>query len=175
MKTKKMTILSIICILLAAALALSVFALVTSQAKNAALEEENHALKAQIENMSVTLDILPEDCYCTLVIADWSVSGNALTATAYAEAVLPDPAITDARIEMRRGETILNTQSITFGSGDAIGIYEADATVQFDFPEIDAGEELQLWLVVESESAGLLESCGGGWYPENGEWLLITG
>ena len=44
-----------------------------------------------------------------------------------------------------------------------------------DFPEIGADEELQLWLVVQSENAGLLDSCGGGWYFENGEWMLITG
>ena len=175
MKTKKITILSIVCILLAAVLALSVFALVSSKAQITALEEENHALKAQIENMSVTHDFLPEDCYCTLVVADWSVNGNALTATTFAQAVLPDPAISDARIELRRGEAVLDSLTIKFGDGDAVGIYEVDASVEFDLPDISEGEELQLWLVVESESAGVLESCGGGWYLENGEWMLITG
>lgn len=175
MKTKKSAILVIVCLLLAAALALSVFALVAAKKQVAALEEENHALKAQIENMSVTYDWLPEETYCTLVVADWSVSGNVLTANTFAQAVLADPAVSDARIELRRGETVLDSQSVTFGSGDAPGIYEVDASVTFDFPEIGADEELQLWLVVESESAGLLDSCGGGWYHENGEWMLITG
>lgn len=175
MKTKKITMLSIVCILLAAVLALSVFALVSSKSKINALEEENHALKAQIENMSVYQDWLPEDSYCALVVADWSVNGNVLTADTFAQAVLSDPVIYDARIELRRGEAVLDSMSITFGSGDAIGIYEADTSVKFDFPEISADEELQLWLVVESEGAGLLDSCGGGWYLENGEWMLITG
>ena len=98
-----------------------------------------------------------------------------MTANTFAQAILPDAAISDARIELRKGENVLDSQSISFGSGDAIGIYEVDVSVQFDFPEIGADEELQLWLIVDSESAGLLETCGGGWYPENGEWMLITG
>ena len=175
MKNKKTTVLLVICILLAAVLALSVFALFSAKEEISALEEENHALKAQIENMSVSYNLLPEEAYCSLVVAEWSVNGNAMTATTFAQAVLPTPTIYDARIDLRRGESILATQSVTFGNGDAIDIYEADASVAFDFPAIGADEELQLWLVVESESAGLLEFCGGGWYLENNEWMLITG
>ena len=175
MKTKTNALLVIVCILMAVVLALSVFALFSAKADIRALEEENHALKAQIENMSVTYDWLPEDSYCTLVVADWAVNGNVLTADTFAQAALPDPAITDARIELRRGETVLDSLTITFENGEAIGIYEVDVSVEFDFPEIGADEELQLWLVVESESAGILDSCGGGWYLENGEWMLITG
>ena len=87
MKTKKSTGLVIVCILLAAVLALSVFALVSTrnqlialEAENAALEEEIHALKAQIENMSIAQNWLPEEAYCTLVVANWSVADNVLTA-----------------------------------------------------------------------------------------------
>ena len=182
MKTKKSTLLVIVCVLLAAALALSVFALFsaknqigTLEAQYEALQEENHALKAQIENMSIAQSWLPEEAYCTLVVADWSVSDNVLTATTFAEAVLPDPAISDACIELRRGETVLESQPVTFVDGDAVGIYEADVSIQFHFPEIGADEELQLWLVVDSEVTGLLDSCGGGWYLEDSEWMLITG
>ena len=175
MKTKTNALLVIVCILMAVVLALSVFALASAKSTINALEEENHALKAQIENMSVAQDWLNEEAYCTLVVADWSVHNGVLTANTFAQAILPDAAISDARIELRKGETVLDSQSISFGSGDAIGIYEVDASVQFDFPEIGADEELQLWLIVDSESAGLLETCGGGWYPENGEWMLITG
>ena len=175
MKTKKSAILVIVCILLAAVLALSVFALVSAQNQIAALEEENHALKAQIENISASNTWVSEEAYCSLVVADWSVNGGVLNATAFAQAVIADPAVSDARIELRRGETVLDSQSVSFGNGDALGIYEADASVTFNFPSIGADEELQLWLVVQSESAGLLDSCGGGWYFENGEWMLITG
>ena len=182
MKTKKSTGLVIVCILLAAVLALSVFALVSTrnqlialEAENAALEEEIHALKAQIENMSIAPNWLPEEAYCTLVVANWSVADNVLTADTFAEAVLPDSAVSDACVELRRGDTVLASQPVTFSNGDAVGIYEADVSIRFDLPEIGADEELQLWLVVDSEVTGLLDSCGGGWYLENGEWMLITG
>lgn len=182
MKTKKSTGLVIVCILLVAALALSVFALFSAKNQIAALEtendalvEENHALKAQLENMSVEQSWFPEEAYCTLVIANWSVTDNVLTATAFAEAILPDSAVSDACIELRRGETVLESQSVTFSSGDAVGIYEADVSIQLELPEIGADEELQLWLVVDSEVTDLLESCGGGWYLDAGEWMLITG
>ena len=182
MKTKKSAVLVIVCVLLAAVLALSVFALFSAknqitalEMENEALVEENHALKAQLENMSAAHTWMPEEAYCSLVVADWSVNGGVLNATAFAQAVVADSAVSDARSELRRGETVLDTQSITFGSGDALGIFEVDASVSFDFPSIGADEELQLWLVVQSESTGQLDSCGGGWYFENGEWMLITG
>ena len=175
MKTKKSAVLVIVCVLLAAVLALSVFALVSAKNQIAALEEENHALKAQIENMSVSNVWTPEEAYCTLVVAEWSVNNNVLTAKAFAEAVLPGSTASDAYIELRRGETVCSSLPVTFSNGDAIDLYEADMSVQFDFPEIGADEELQLWLVVQSEDAGLLDSCGGGWYFETGEWMLITG
>lgn len=175
MKTKKSAVLVIVCILLAAVLALSVFALVSAKNQITALEEENHALKAQIENMSVSNTWVPEEAYCSLVVGDWSVNGGVLNATAFAQAFIADSAVPDARIELRRGETVLDSQSITFGNGDALGICEADVSVTFDFPSIGADEELQLWLVVQSENTGLLDTCGGGWYFENGEWMLITG
>ena len=99
MKTKKSAVLVIVCVLLAAVLALSVFALVSAKNQIAALEEENHALKAQIENMSVSNVWTPEEAYCTLVVAEWSVNNNVLTAKAFAEAVLPGSTASAATVQ----------------------------------------------------------------------------
>ena len=175
MKTKKMPILLIVCIILAAALVLSVVALASAKSQLKALEEENRTLTEQIRTLHASQSWQVDDFYCSLVIADWAVENNALSALTFSQAVLPDSAVSDARIELRRGETVVTSQAITLDESGTPNLYEVDSTLEFEFPAIGADEELQLWLVVESEAAGLLENCAGGWYLENNEWMLITG
>lgn len=175
MKTKKMPILLIVCIVLAAALVLSVATLASTKSQLKALEEENRTLLEQVRTLHASQSWQVDDFYCSLVVADWAVENNTLSALTFSQAVLPDSAAFDARIELRRGETVVISQAITLVESGTSNLYEVDSTLEFDFPAIGADEELQLWLVVESEETGLLENCAGGWYLENNEWMLVTG
>ena len=186
----KQKIYPALCILLAAALALTVGLLFSAKAEAAAaveqlqilsgrlqtLEEENTALRLQQSFQSVQWAPMEDGDYrCTLLVESWSEADGSMTVDAFAQTLLAPQADFHARLELRRGDEVLSEVPAVLEAGEAAGVYEADVSASFRIPAIADGEELQLWLVVESDCCGILSSCGAGWYPENGEWLLITG
>lgn len=194
MKKKAYTISLIVCVILAAALLLSVIALVSAKSKVKAsseqvltlikrvqaLEEENQTLQAQLDAQSsaVQAEVTPvdtEDFYCTLMVDTWEVKDGKLTADTFAQAVLSEGVNFSAQIELWRGDAVLASQDVILDIGEADGVFESDVKVAFQIPEIGADEELQLWLMVEPVGSEALFACGAGWYLEDGVLMLITG
>ena len=194
MKLKTPTLFLIICLILATALLLSVISLVSAKSDVAALEEQirtledqnhqltalNQTLQAQIDAQSNMIQTVvdpvdTEDFYCTLVVDTWEVKDSTLTVHTFAQAVLAESVKSNAQIELWRGETVLASQPIALDLGEADGVFEADASVSFELPEIEADEELQLWLMVEPAGSDALFACGAGWYLEDGQLMIITG
>lgn len=191
MKKASPNILLILCIVLAAALLLSVGALISAKAEAKAateqlqilsdrlqtLETENATLRLQQGFLdSVWTPVEGEsDYHCTLMVESWSVENTTLSVSTFAQAVLAPDAVCSAQLELRLGNTVIASQPIDLNAGEAEGIFEADTAVSFSIPEISADEELQLWLIVESAGSDTLYACGAGWYQEDGHLLLITG
>ena len=198
MKKNALTITLILCAVLAAALLLTGISLVTAKAeiKDAqaqiqfltaqvqALEQQNQSLQAQPDNQTTavppvqtqTSTVDAEDFYCTLVIDDWTVQNGILAVDAFAQAYLDTNIKSTAQIELWRGDAVLETQEILLDIGEAEGMFEADIVgAAFTLPEITAGEELQLWLMVKPSGSDALFSCGAGWYLEDGQLMIITG
>lgn len=175
MKKKTFTTSQIICILLVAALVLSVVALICAESKNTDLKEDDQALQTQPEDIPIQEEVLPAESYCTLVIDTWSAKDGILTIGTFAQAVLSENVGASARLEFWKDEAVLSSQPITLEPGEAAGVYEADVTAQFEIPEITTADDLQLWLVVELENGQVLDSCGAGWYLEDEQLMLITG
>ena len=185
----------IACVLLAAALLLSVTALIAakSEAKAASeqvqaltgqiqtLEEQNQALRLQLSYQNATwfpteeLPAYGEAYDCTLMVDGWEKEGGTLKVSVFAQAFLEEDVPFTARLELRRGDAVLESQPVTLDTGEAAGSFEAEVTVSFSMPEIGADEELQLWLAVQSAGSDPLFACGAGWYLEDGQLMLITG
>lgn len=178
MKQKSLTISLLVCAVLAAALLLSVVALISAKSEISALEDQVHALSAQLDaasNQTVSVNAIPEGDYCTLIIEKWSAENGILTVDALAQAALPANTNAQARIELWDKTDILSSQPFTLDARKELGIYEAETTVQFELPKMDEGDELQLWLIVEPEGGLDIFSCGAGFYLEDGQVMIIAG
>lgn len=176
MKKNTLTITLIVCAVVAAILLLAMILLIPSKPDDAAQNVQTQPTQPQLtepENAVNPMDM--EDYYCTLVIDTWSAENGKLTVGTFAQAVLPEDFDYTAQIELWKNNAVLSSEPITMGAGEDKGICEADVTVTFDLPEIAVDEELQLWLTVDVDGAQALFSCGGGWYLEDGQLMLITG
>lgn len=184
MKKKQIfRIACILCIVLAAALLLSVIGLISANAKVAALEEEVQTLNAHVQALEMQLsvqDFLTDQGadvdYATLSIESWDVDGENLTVSGYAFVGLFSDSIIGAQLELRRGEILLQSIPLMLELGEAENVYEAAiADTSFRIPELNSEEELQLWLVVTPTSSAPLSAYGAGWYVEDGSLMLIAG
>lgn len=187
----KKNILPILCVVLAVALIFTVVGLISANKKADAAVEQLQILASRVqaleeENLTLRLQqswqetqwsaVEGEEAYhCTLVIESWSAQTDFLTVEAFAQAVLPPDAAYSAQLELWLGSDVIAAQPITLTASEAAGIFDTDVSVDFSVPAIGDGEELQLWLVVESVGCDTLFHCGGSWYPENGQLMLITG
>lgn len=192
MKKKRNLPLVILCILLLAALAASLFFLHAARAdlevlqvqllelteENAQLSNLNYTLQLQLDNQfledSGASSYVEED-YCALMIAQWSAQNGVLTFDAQAEVFLTAPSEITARLELWRGDAVYDSQPITLTKADSDTAYQTALTASFQLPQIAEGEELQLWLMVETDTGKMLFACAAGWYLENGQLAMITG
>ena len=186
MRVKKSTFFQIICALLSAALLLSVIGFISAKSEVKELEEEVLALleeKQQLSALNQTLqnqlnvqyNSLEGDYYCELVVNNWSQKNGNLIIDASAQAALPVGTAPSGRIELWRGSTVIESVPVTLNAGQTEGMFEADASLTFDIPAIEAEEELELWLIVESGEINDLFTCGAGWYLEGNELMIIAG
>ena len=188
MQKKVFTISLLLCVILAAALLLSVVSLVSARSEIAALTEQVHALEEQNQQLRTQMvaaeppiqtDITATDLtsyYCTLTVDSWSIEGNTLTVSALAYANLPGCTKANAQLELWLGSTVLQGSSVTLDIGEADGVFEAEITnASFTIPEISSDEELHLWLTVEPMNNQPVFVCGASWYTENGQLMLIAG
>jgi len=187
MKTKKTTIFLIVCVLLSAALLLSVISLVNTKSDVKELEAEvlelaeanqqlsllNQALQAQLSGEIVGSS--EGEFYCALSVDDWSQKKSVLTVDAFAQAFLPADAQPTGRIELWRGSTVVDNQPLTLTANAVDGSFEAEVSLTFDIPALEPGEEMELWLIVETPGHNTLFTCGAGWYSEAGQLMIIAG
>lgn len=188
MKKKVSLIFPVICILLIAALVVSFLQLksvkgdvkeLEKQVKELAEENQqlssiNLALQLQVDSLTASPADLP-DSYCSLFVDSWSVKNNMLTVDGLAQAVFLDHTNFTAKIEIWKDNEVLSSQNISLTTGGADAVYEGAVSVKFEIPQIEAGEELELWLMVAPENGTPLFSCGAGWYLENGQMMIIAG
>ncbi len=184
MKKIPLTLCLLICAVLAASLLFSVVALVGAKSNAAALleladelearadqlEAQNHSLKVQLSSLVSDSDTE----FCSLIVDSWSAEKGVLTIGAFAQAVLPENVTPSAQIELWHNNALVASHPVSLAAGEAEGYLEADADVAFHIPDISTGEELQLWLIVSTDSKTLF-FCGSGWYLEDGQLMLITG
>lgn len=186
MKTKKATPYLIICVLLSAALLLSVVFLISAksdvkelEAEILALTEENQQLSLLNQALHTQLNdrvgVVDGEHFCELSVDDWSQENGALNVSIWAQASLPAGVQPNARIEMWRGSDVIANQPITLAAGEIDGIFEAVSTLSFQIPAIEPSEELELWLIVEAPGCNTLFTCGAGWYQEDGQLMIIAG
>ena len=192
MKKKRNLPLLILNLLLLAALAVSLFFLHAAKAdlkvlkvqllelteENARLNNLNYALQLQLDNQflqdSGASSYVEED-YCALMLAQWSEQDGILSFDAQAEVFLTAPAEITARLELWRGDAVYDSQPITLTKADSDTAWQTALSASFSIPQIAEGEELQLWLMVETDTGNTLFACAAGWYLENGQLAMITG
>ena len=191
MKNKTSVILLIVCIALCAALLLSVFSLRAVKSDISALEaqiqelvDENDQLSSQNQALRLQLDSVSmsgvdstyiEEDYCSLMIDSWSEENGVLSFDALAQLFLTAPANFTARLELWQGDAVSSTQPVTLNETEVSTVFEADLSASFQIPEINEGEELQLWLMIELESGDSLFACGATLTPEDGQFAVIAG
>jgi len=183
MKTKKISIHLIVCAVLAVALLLSVIGFFSARADVKELEaevlilaEENQQLKLLNQALQSQFNMQDDtEIYCELSVGDWSEKDGTLTGTAYAQAFLPIGAQSTARIELWHGPDVVGSEPVALDPDAVGGFCEAEASFSFKIPTLQADEDLQLWLVIDSDSFNTISSCGAGWYEENGQLLVIAG
>ena len=192
MKKKRNLPLVILCFLLLAALSVSLFFLYDTKSdlavlqtqiqeltdENAQLSNLNYALQLQLDNQFLQdsgASTYVEEDYCALMIAQWSAQDGILSFDAQAEVFLTTPAEITARLELWRGDAVYDSQPVTLTKADSDTAWQTALSASFQIPPIAEGEELQLWLMVETDDGNTLFACAAGWYLENGQWMLISG
>lgn len=189
MKKKISIIFPVISLLLAAALAVSVFALISVKSDVAALEQQvlkltedkqqlealNRLLQMQTSAPAENGEAITEEPYCTMYVDSWSLENNLLTVDTFAQAYLPAGGDFIAKAEIWKDDQVLTSQSIVLEPGESVSSYEASATVKFDMSELLHHEEFELWLMVAPANGSPLFYCAGGWYLENGQLMVIAG
>ena len=190
MKKKVLNIWQILCLILAAALVLTGVVLIS---KVAALKEEVKLLNVQVAELekyntelltqrdysaTVEEEIGFEESadYSNLDIDGWAVQDGVLTVTGSIHVGMFSDTVSSARLELRKGDEVLQTISLELLEGEAEDVYETELTgVSFRIPEISASEELQLWLVVQPAAGNAFSTFGASWYQAGGQLMLITG
>ena len=192
MKKKRNLPLLIINLLLLAALSVSLFFLYDTKSdlavlqtqiqeltdENAQLSNLNYALQLQLDNQFLQdsgASTYVEEDYCALMIAQWSAQDGILSFDAQAEVFLTTPAEITARLELWRGDAVYDSQPVTLTKADSDTAWQTALSASFQIPPIAEGEELQLWLMVETDDGNTLFACAAGWYLENGQLAMITG
>lgn len=188
MKTKTLKISQILCIVLAAALLLTVVLLIGAKSEVSDLEKEVQALNEQVQSLHAQLnshsvsvvpgtDNVEEDGdYSTFIIDYWAANDGMLTVSSSVYVGMFSDELSGARVELWRGDAVVQSIPLALAEGEAEDVYEAVLTdVTFTIPQIDSTEELQLWLVVESANGNPVFTCGAGWYLEGDELMLVSG
>ena len=194
MKKKFLVVFQILSIFLAAALLLSVVALVRSGSEKATLEEQVQTLRAEVEELQARNqelnaqlnswgiqsgeygEIKPEFDYSSLEIDSWSENSGMLTVSGYIHVGMFSDKLSSARLELWKGDVVLQSLPLQLQESEAEDVYEKElADISFQIPDLSSNEELQLWLVMESASGNIVFTFGAGWYQEDGHLLLITG
>ena len=191
MRKRRKQPLLIPCVLLALALIVSLFFLLRARSDVKELEEAllelteekaatdnlNEALRIQLDSyfLGIPGGTYDEEDYCSLLVDDWSESKGKLKVDTLAQVFFANPTDFSARLELWRGESVVASQNVTLNSTEAETVFEANISTSFDIPNLSAGEELQLCLMIEPENGNSFFSYAAGWQLEDGNLVIITG
>lgn len=183
MKKNPLSILAVICALLA---------LVAALANLVALGRINEELTARLNTLQSQMDELRRDpeemqgamttpeeedmeAWCNLVVDDWSATESTLTADIFAVAQLEDAlTVSQAQLQLICGEQS-QVRDIEMRPGEGSDSYEANLPgFVFDLPEMEDGDELTLELIVTFTGARNIHARVH-WYLEDGSLYLVSG
>ena len=122
------------------------------------------------------------NAYCNLFVEDWIQADGKLTLlTGYAQVQLPriggrtvDYQSSD--LVLRLGDAELQRVALDLPQGEAEGSYEMILqNVDFDMPEIEEEQQLDLWLEVTLDNGKSLTYNGCSWFYADGNLILAVG
>lgn len=143
------------------------------------LTEQQALLRAQLDSVAESNTAQPDaghqEAYCNLYVNDWAVTGGELVVSAFAQAVVPG-GTGQARLELKWNGTTVDAKELAMYPGEAGDSLEAEpAGMTFPIPQMDAEDELELWMVITLADGSDISAVGAGWYVEDGQLCLISG
>lgn len=122
--------------------------------------------------------------YANLIMDTWNSENNTLTVeSGFVQVQTPrlsadGSEVTPSKAELvfhLNGET-LESKALELPAGEAAGSYElALENVSFAMPEMKDDYQLDLWLEVTLSNGRNVSVCGGSWYYNSGELLMVVG
>lgn len=122
--------------------------------------------------------------YANLIVEKWETANDMLNvSTGYIQVQTPrlsadgntvTPAATELVFKLNGEE--LERRAVTVPQGEAAGSYElALENAAFKMPAMEDDYQLDLWLEVTLSNGNTIAVCGGSWYYNSGELLLVVG
>ena len=122
------------------------------------------------------------NAYCNLFVEDWTQEDGKLTlVTGYAQVQLPRIGghtvdYQSSRLVLKLGDAELQSVPVEMPRGEAEGSYEIVLeNVNFDMPEIEDEQQLDLWLEVSLDNGKSLTYNGCSWFFADGNLTLAVG
>ena len=122
------------------------------------------------------------NAYCNLFVEDWAQEdGKLILTTGYAQVQLPRIGsrtvdYQSSELVLKLGDSELQRVPVEMPAGEAEGSYEMVLeNIQFDMPEIQEAQQLDLWLEVKLGSDKSLTYNGCSWFYADGVLTLAVG
>ena len=122
--------------------------------------------------------------YANLVVDNWETANNMLNvATGFIQVQTPRLSTDGSTVTLTTAELVfklngeeLERRAVTLPQGEATGSYElALENTAFTMPKMEDDYQLDLWLEVALSNGNSISVCGGSWYYNSGELLLVVG
>lgn len=122
--------------------------------------------------------------YCNLIVDDWSATEKHLTLVSGSGNIqLPllyngDKPLecTSAQLVLQKNGKDVAKKDLILEKGETENSYYTDVSgIRFKLPEMEAEDQLDLWLDVYLSEGGGMTSSGGSWYKSGGALDLVVG
>ena len=121
--------------------------------------------------------------YCNLVVGEWSHRNGFLTLqTCYAQVQTPRFSDNDALtcekafLVLKRQDTLLAQYPIPLLPGDGAGSYETTVNnATFKLPQMEVGQQVDLWLEVTLSDGQALRHCAATWFATTAGISMVAG
>lgn len=122
--------------------------------------------------------------YANLILDKWDSENNSLNISAgFVQVQTPRLSSDGKEVTPAKAELVfhlngdaLDRKALELPAGEAAGSYElALENISFPMPEMQDDYQLDLWLEVTLSNGRTVSVCGGSWYYNSGELLLVVG
>lgn len=122
--------------------------------------------------------------YANLVVDKWETAGEMLNvSTGFVQVQTPRLSADGSPVTIGATELVfklngeeLERRALSLPQGEAQGSYEMTLeNSAFKMPAMEDDYQLDLWLEVKLSSGNTISVCGGSWYYNSGELLLVVG